>query len=299
MRTEPVRTAGRHTAVRPVAFSLLRMFAVLLPLTWLVGCGDDISLGEEASRSYEGPLHQREGEGRHPRAGAAGDVVDCNAWGTGGAFRGEVYSEGATSDDPAGAVKTAFSEGLFLSMPRDLAVAAKSDDRVLYVAEVAGVSKAALIVHDDEGTEGAGGDGWYLESWAVCDIVELQADFVEQLGYEVWTDADGQVLPTRRLEVFRGSEHCDWQDMTFLSLGRWDDKVPTFVRDPDPDPELREYLAEPYRAHTTLPEDVVDSGFRRGGDRLWLASDRSRAFVGAAPDDVELWPRMVKRLGCE
>lgn len=126
----------------------------------------------------------------------------------------------------------------------------------------------------------------------------MPADFVEDLGYEVWTNADGQVVPTRRLEVFRGAEHCDWQDMTFLSLGRWDDQVPTFVRDPDPDPYLREFLAEPYRAHTTLPADVVDSGFRRGRDRLWLATDRSRAFVGATPDDVEMLPRMVKRLGC-
>lgn len=85
-------------------------------------------------------------------------------------------------------------------MPRDPAVAAESDDRVLYVAEVAGRPKAALIVHDGRGSEGAGGDGWYAESWAVCDLVELPADFVEELGYEVWTDTDGHIVPTRRLE---------------------------------------------------------------------------------------------------
>ena len=299
MRTEPVRTAGRHTAVRPVGSSLpLVLFSALLPLAWLVACGKNISLDEQATTSYSGPLYMAAGEGRHPRAGAAGDVVDCNAWGAGGAFRGDVYSEGATADAPAEAVETAYSEGRSFSMPHDLAIAAESDGRVLYVAEVAGSPKAALVVHDGEGTEGAGGDGWYVESWAVCDIVELPADFVEELGYEVWTDANGQVVPTRRLEVFRGAEHCDWQDMTFLSLGRWVDHGPTFVRDPDPDPYLREYLAEPYRAHTTLPVDVVDSGFRRGSDRLWLAPDRSRAYVGATPDDVEMWPRMAKPLGC-
>jgi hypothetical protein len=272
-------------------------FSALLPLT-LVACGTNSSLVEKAATSYDGPLYLAEGEGRHPRAGAAGDVVDCDDWGTGSAFHGDVYAEGATSDSPAGAVRTARSEGLW-SMPPDLAVAAESDDRVLYVAEVAGRPKAALIVHDGQGSEGAGGDGWYAESWAVCDIVELPADFVEQLGYEVWTDADGQIVPTRRLEVFRGAEHCDWQDMTFLSLGRWDNQAPTFVRDPDPDPYLRNYLAEPYQPEATLPADVVDSGFRRGQDRLWLAPDRSRAYVGTAPDDVEMWPRMVKRLGCD
>ena len=61
---------------------------------------------------------------------------------------------------------------------------------------------------------------------------------------------------------------------------------------------VRDYLAEPYQPHTELPTDAVDSGFRRDGDRLWLAPDRSRAYVGASPDDVELWPRMAKRLTC-
>ncbi|UMG93142.1 hypothetical protein [Nocardioides sp. TF02-7] len=274
------------------------MSAALLPLVALAACGSERSLGEAAATSYDGPLTLAEGEGRHPRAGAARDVVQCDAWGTGGAFHGDVYAEGATSDTPGGAVETAHSEGLW-SMPRDLAVAAESDDRVLYVAEVAGRAKAALVVHDGEGSDGAGGDGWYVESWAVCDVVELPTDFVEELGYEVWTDAAGRIVPTRRLEVFRGAEHCDWQDMTFLSLGRWDDQAPTFVRDPDPDPYLRRYLAEPYLPHTTLPPDAVDTGFRRGQARLWLAPDRSRAYVGTAPDDVEMWPRLVERLGCE
>ena len=298
MPGEPAPSTSRRTGVRPVGSSLLVVvFAALLPLLSLAACGTERSLGEPAAASYDGPLYLAEGEGRHPRAGAAGDVVDCDAWGTGGAFGG-VYSEGATSDSPAGAVKTAYSEGLW-SMPRDLAVAAVSDDRVLYVAEAADRPKASLIVPDGQGAEGAGGDGWYAESWAVCDLVELPADFVEELGYQVWTDAKGQSVPTRRLEVFRGPEHCDWQDMTFLSLGRWDDQAPTFVRDPDPDPSLRECLAEPYLPQATLPAGAVDSGFRRGQDQLWLAPDRSRAYVGPAPEDVEMWPRMVKRLDCE
>ncbi len=267
---------------------------MLLPLA---ACGEESSLGRDAMTSYDGPLHLPEGDGRHPRAGAAGDVVDCDAWGTGASLHGEVYEEGATSDSPAAAVRTARSEGLWLSMPPDLAVAAETDDRVLYVAEVAGRPKAALIVHDGQGSEGAGGDGWYVESWAVCDVVELPAGFVEERGYEVWTDADGQVVPTDRLEVFRGPEHCDQQDMTFLSLGPWG-RTPTFVRDPDPEPYLRDYLSEPYQPHTALPADAVDSGFRRGDDRLWLAPDRARAYVGAARDDVEMWPRIVKRLTC-
>jgi hypothetical protein len=261
----------------------------------LSGCGEELSLGEAAAFRYDGPLHLAEGEGRHPHAGAAGDVVDCDAWGTGQAFHGEEYAEGATADTPAKAVRYAFSEGLFFSMPRDLKVSAETDDRVLYVAEVDGLPKAALIVHDGEGTEGAGGDGWYAESWAVCDVVELPQDFVEERGYEVWTDVDGRAVPTTELSVMSGPEHCGWEDMTFLSLGRTDQE-PTFVRDPDP--ELGDYFAEPYQEHAQLPADAVDTGFRHGDDRLWLAPDRSRAYVGETPGDVEVWPRMVEQLGC-
>lgn len=257
--------------------------------------GDEPSVGGAASVAYGGPLHLAEGEGRHPRAGAAGDVVDCDTWGTGQAFHGEEYAEGATADDPQKAVKTARSEGLFFSMPPDLRVAAETDDRVLFVAEVDGLPKAALIVHDGEGSEGAGGDGWYAESWAACDAVELPEDFVEELGYEVWTDADGRAVPTTELTVMSGPEHCGWEDMTFLSLGRTE-REPTFVRDPDP--QLGDYLAEPYEEHAQLPAGAVDTGFRHGDDRLWLAPDRARAYVGASPDDVEVWPRTVQQLGC-
>lgn len=297
---EPGTLALRPTGVRSALLSLLVVASsVLLSWALLAACGQESAVGPAATTSYDGPLHLPEGEGRHPRSGAAGDVVDCDAWGTGGVFHGEMYSEGATADDPAGALRTAYSEGLAFSVPPDLAVAAESDDRVLYVAEVAGRPKAAVVVHDGKGSEGAGGDGWYLESWAVCDVVELPADFVEELGYEVWTGVDGRVVPTDRLEVLRGPEHCDWQDMTFLSLGRWDDRPPTFVRDPNPDPVLADHLAEPYRSHMSLSATAVDSGFRRGVDRLWLEPDGSRAYVGADPDDVEMWPRMTTPLGCD
>lgn len=111
----------------------------------------------------------------------------------------------------------------------------------------------------------------------------------------MWTDTDGLAVPTTKLTVMSGPEHCGWEDMTFLSLGRTDREA-TFVREPDSD--LSDYFAEPYRAHAQLPDGAVDTGFRHGGDRLWLAPDHSRAYVGAVPDDVEVWPRTVQRLGC-
>ncbi len=274
---------------------LLAWVTGLAGLAALTACGPDASPGAPATTAYDGPLHLPEGEGRHPRAGAAGDVVDCDAWGTGGAFHGEVYVEGATSDSPAAAARTAAREGLGLSRPRDLRVAAESEDRVLYVVEVDGRVKAALIVRDGQGAAGTGGDGWYPESWAECDLVELPADLVEEAGRQIWTDTDGRIVPSRRLTVFRGAEHCDWQRMTFLSLGRYG-RAPTFVRDPAP--FLAEQAEVAYLPHTRLPADSVDSGFRRGPDRLWLAPDRSLAYVGASPGDVERWPRLVEPPGC-
>ncbi|WP_127481323.1 hypothetical protein [Nocardioides pantholopis] len=273
------------------------LVSIVLPLLVLAACGQPDQPDPPASTSYDGPLHLPEGEGRHPRAGAAGDVVDCEAWGTGSSFRGDVYVEGATADTAAGAARTAASEGLWPLEAGDVVRAAESEDRVLYVVEVAGVPKAALIVRDGLGAEGTGGNGWYAESWATCDIVELPADIVERLGREVWTDAGGRIVPTRRLQVFRGAEHCGWQHLTLVSLGRYPEG-PTFIRGPVREPALRDLVAEPYLTRTTLPADAVDSGFHRGRDRLWLAADRSRAYLGAGPDAVELLPRLVEPLGC-
>ncbi|MBC9735107.1 hypothetical protein [Nocardioides marmotae] len=270
---------------------------VLLVGPAVVGCGeDDVSFADRAATTYDGSLVPGADVLRHPRAGVAGNVVDCDTWGTGSAFEGDVYDEGATAGDPEGAVRHAFSEGLWLTLPDDLAEAARAEDRVLYVAEVDGRAKVAVVVHDGAGTAGAGGDGWYVESWARCDVVELPPDFVEERGYQVWHDAEGRVVPTTELEAQAGPEHCDWQDMTFLHLAG-DGRDATFARDPHRD--VRDSFAEPYLAHTTLPPDAVDTGYRRGEDRMWIAPGDARVYVGEGPDDVELWPRMVEPLGCE
>ena len=54
-------------------------------------------------------------------------------------------------------------------------VAKQEDHRVLHVLEVEGVVKQAVIVHDGPTTEGAGGPGWYVKSWARCDYSGLPA----------------------------------------------------------------------------------------------------------------------------
>ena len=83
--------------------------------------------------------------------------MDCTTWGMGGISGQKVYAEGATADSPLKALDVARSERAFDGVQDGLKVAAQEPDRVLYVAEVDGVIKQAVIVHDGPATEGAGG----------------------------------------------------------------------------------------------------------------------------------------------
>ena len=255
----------------------------------LTGCGN-AGPGEPAATAYDGPLYLSAAAASHPRAGAAGDAVDCDTWGAGGFSRQAVYAEGATADSPQGALERARSEHGYDGVQVGLLVAAQEKDRVLYVVEVEGEIKQAVIVHDGPATEGTGGPGWYVESWARCDLSELPRTYTDSIGVQVWTDAAGAPVPTRTVQSYPGSEHCAWTTMTFLEA---EDAV--YVRDPLP--ELADFFATPYRADVALPDDAVATGYQRDGKRLWLSADGGQAFVGS-PGSVEAWPRTVKPLGC-
>lgn len=242
-----------------------------------------------AEHPYDGPLYVTDAP-THPGAGAAGQIVQCETWGSGGFNDAVPYAAGATGDSPERALANGISEWIFNGVQDGLQLAKTEQDRVLYDVEVDGVIKQAVIVHDGPATEGAGGPGWYVESWAVCDASELPRAYTDSIGLQIWTAAAGHPVATTKIAAWRGPEHCDWQSMTFLELG----KV-SYVRDPKP--EVADYFAEPYQAHAKLPGDAVDTGYRRDGARLWLSPDGQRAYVGT-PDDVEVWPREQKPLGC-
>jgi hypothetical protein len=278
------RTMGRH-----VASGLLLAVALAVG-----GCSDEhaVSSSEPARHPYNGPLFVPRDDAEHPGAGAAGDVVDCRTWGDGGFSDEAVYAHGATADSPEQALENARSEMIFGGAQEGLRVAKQDEDRVLYVLEVAGMVKQAVIVHNGPATEGAGGPGWHVESWAHCDYSELPRWFTDSIGLQIWTDASGRPVPTTTIQAWKGPEHCDWQSMTFLVLG---DERPIYVREPPP--SLDEYFAESYDPHAELPADAIDTGFSRDGKHLWLSADRQQAFVGTE-DEVEAWPRDVKGLGC-
>jgi hypothetical protein len=268
-------------------------------LTWgvvlaVAGCGDAGTDSREAAHAYGGALYVERDRASYPEAGAAGDVVDCRHFGNGGAFYGATYEEGATADSPDGALGNGRGEGIFEGAQHGLTVAARTDDRVLFVLEVAGVVKQAVIVHDGPAAEGTGGDGWYVESWARCDWSELPEAVVAAASQQIWTDHDGAPVSTEELVSYPGPAHCDWQSVTFLELdGDW---KRTYVRQPTP--ELTDSLAGPYLAHTTLPGDAAPTPYERDGERLWLAADRMTAYVGSDRTDVEAWPRETTPIGC-
>jgi hypothetical protein len=284
---EPMERTPRPNTMRSLAVAS----AALGLAAPLAGCGEaGVAAGDPAEHPYNGPLYVDRGAAAHPRAGAAGNAVDCATWGAGGNSGRGVYGEGATADSPARALEVARSEMGFGGVQEDLLVAKEEDDRVLYVVEVGGVIKHAVIVRDGPATKGAGGAGWYVESWAHCDYSELPRAFTDSIGLQIWTDSTGQAVPTKAIESWVGPEHCDWQSMIFLTLGKT-----TYVRNPQP--ALAEYFADPYDPHAELPDDAIDTGYDRDGGHLWLAPDKKVAYVGTT-DDIEVWPRTVDRLGC-
>jgi hypothetical protein len=275
----------QHT-IRPRA-----VLASVCMILVLAGCGSQAATtGEPAGQHYSGPLAVSRADSKYPSARAAGNIVDCTTFGQGGYAGSGTYSEGATARTPAKALETARGEGGYGGVQIGLVQAKEEADRALYVVEVDGVTTQAVIVHNGPATRGAGGPGWYVESWAHCDYAELPGSFAEETGRLIWTDADGKPVPTLTLESYTGPEHCDWQSMTFLTL----DDV-TYVRDPQP--ELADYFEAAYAQHVALPPDVRDTGYEHNGDHLWISADKTKAFVGTA-DDVELWPREVRPLGC-
>jgi hypothetical protein len=263
----------------------------------LAACGADSGATAQlpsAERRYDGPLYVAQG-----RYGAAGQVVQCRNGAIAGGFeRAGVYAEGATSETVPDALETAYSEGMFLEMPKvDLAVARTETDRVLLTyADDAGAVKVAIVFHDGPGTEGAGGDGWYRESWARCDLSEFPEQVARSyFGYQIWTGADGEPALTTAIVSFPGSEHCGWQHTTFLSLGEGSRDQALYARHPQPD--LEPLMQGKYIADMPLPDDAVPTPYSRNGQRLWLSADQQFAYVGE-PRSVEAWPRTKPGFGC-
>ncbi len=272
--TLTMTVVGEGTAVRAAVTAVLGMLL-------LCGCGTAtvLSDADPVPSPYDGPMR-------------AGKALECD---------GKPYAHGAgdygggledVQDDATAALEDYFeSEGWGGRWPDDgYRVEREADDRVLLSWDVDQRTKVAFVVADGI-TDYLGHRGWGVETWAQCNAAELTEDEIEDLGVQIWEDADGNRVPTTEITSFQGADHCDWQDITFLMLGG-ERKGRQFLRDVDG--ELADLTRTTYDGSATLPDDARDTGFRREGRELWVTRDAAYLVELSDPADVERWPAPSK-----
>lgn len=235
------------------------------------------------------------------RPGAAGVVVRCSSTPAGGSAASP-YTGGAVATTADGALDVASGEGVFDLATRSLARERTEHDRVLFTTSYHGIARQAVVVRRGPAGPGAGADadglGWYVESWARCDLADFPDAVSEAYGVQVWSDRDGDRVPTTTVVSSSGPEHCGWQEMTFLELDGGaigGSGGETYVDRPSAD--LAGYFGAEAEAHLALPADSVETGYHLGARRLWLAPGHAVAYVGT-PEDVAAWPRETRQVGC-
>lgn len=265
--------------------------AVLLLLT--AGCGSDVvTEGKPVGDPYEGPLHVRVSQPDHEdplvSSGAAGKALECSgkpylgstgrSWGVEGGHGSAVEALESFVGDDGAAVPA-----------RGYRVEREEKGRTLFSFDVRGTTKVAVIVadriRDDDGDA-----GWGVETFAQCDPAEFPASVTKELGIQVWTE-NGRRVPTTVLNSRRGPEHCDWGSVTFLTL-----KGDTFIKDPR-GVLSSEGLESAFDADASLPENATDTGYMLDRQRLWLAPDRTAAYL-VSDRKVERWPAAAEAIGC-
>jgi hypothetical protein len=229
------------------------------------------------------------------RSGAAGRALECH----GTPYQGgsEVYDNGlAEVQGSAESALQAFLDRDTRVPKGGYRVEREDGGRSLFSYDVAGRSVVTAIARDGV-TDYKRHRGWGIETWASCDPSEWPWREAERAGFQVWEDARGDRVPVTTIQSFRGAEHCDWEGVTFLTLGEYG-KAPAYLRRPGRD--LDGFLATTYEEDATLPADARDSGYRRDGRQLWLVPGRTAAYLVSASDraDVERWPGATKPIWC-
>ncbi|MFK4103332.1 hypothetical protein ACI2L1_25285 [Streptomyces sp. NPDC019531] len=258
------------------------------------GPGEDVVVeGIPAATPYDGPLNipTKELDEYTPRAvrlasGAAGRALECAgeiSVGNGP----EAWGDGDGGDSPEDGLRLYF-DLLDPGVPRSgYRVERRETDRVLYSYDVGGRTKVAVVVAKDQ----KGRPGWGPETSASCDPSEFPASYTDSHGVEIWTDRDGDRVPTTEVSSGPGDDHCGWRKVHFLDLG---DRM--YARDPE---DLLEpgMLTAAYDGATEMPATAHDTGYRYQDWRLWLTDDKRTAYV-RTPDGVEAWPLLKERAAC-
>ncbi len=149
---------------------------------------------------------------------------------------------------------------------------------------------------DDAVLAGAESHDCGAEPRSVTDV-HSEPDWRRHADYRPWTDTEGCLLRIDIVAEWSGPEHCGWEKADVLIVGQPlgeshtspDDTV-HFVRDPaavfgQPD------LAAAYDPDASVPDNAIDSGFRRDGVSLWHVPGDQSAVWFVSVDTAERWPR--------
>jgi hypothetical protein len=284
----------------------------LLPLLALTGCGPSgvpVASTATASAVYDLPLastpRPTTAQARIGWAGAAGEVVRCSGPVIGTTSTAP-YAGEDTAATPDAALEAARRWVMWDGAQEGFVLARVESARRLYVLEVAGVAKQALILRHGPALTGDGSRStvtrWWLESWARCDYAELPDAVARQHGLELWTDGTGKRQLTSTIVSFPFTGDC-FAGMTALDLhgpvqggsGKGVEPVEYVGR---PAPELRaDSFERDFVEHVAVPADAVDTGYERAGEHLWLSKDRGYAYVGQR-HDADAWPKAVRPVRC-
>ena len=280
-----------------------RALTTLAGLVVLGGCGTSslVVAGEPVQEPYAGPMQLPVDDADEAsvmeRSGAAGRALECGTEPYAGGSGDYESGLASTQESAESALENYFSEEFFLQLPADgYRVEREDDGRVLFSYDVRDQTKVAFIASgsivdfNDE-------EGWGIETWAQCDPSEFPASVTDALGIEVWKDATGDRVPVTKIQSGPGPEHCNWQDITFLTLGT-ENGERQFLRDTTG--ELRQMLATTFDASATVPKQATDTGFERHGRRLWLHREGMAAYLVDTnnPKKVERWPATKERVAC-
>jgi hypothetical protein len=138
-----------------------------------------------------------------------------------------------------------------------------------------------------------GHHGWGLASYAYCDPSFWPPEVSDAAGYLVWTNADGDRVPTSLVYSMPGSDDCGSEQMTFLYLGQDGKDAQYYGR---PDEGFEKYVMVPYAAHGVVPAEARDTGYQRDGRELWVTAEA--AYLEGSDGDAERWPAPDQQLGC-
>ncbi|MET8942697.1 hypothetical protein ABZX30_03655 [Streptomyces sp. NPDC004542] len=259
--------------------------AAVLTAVTAVACGagggkDVVVGGTPPATPYSGPLN------------AAADALECD-----GKVFDSAESDGWSRHDGGGTPEEglkAYFDIYLPEVPRSgYRVEREEGDRVLYSYDVGGRTKVAVVVAENRRNR----PGWGPETSASCDPAELPASVTDSWDVEIWTDRTGRRVPVTKVSSSAGAEHCDWQSVHFLQLGRGKGAA-TYVRDPDGLFTAGAQLSAPYDGDVRMPAGAHDTGYRYRGRQLWLTHDKAKAYV-RTPHGVEAWPLAENGLACQ